>query len=315
MLKSQINSATLVGATLAGVVVLMVLQGPFTWLASIGALILVLILLSYDRDGYRSLFQSVAFSAVCGFGCALASGAVFQLMGARGEVHLNNGQWSTIWLPITCAFATAIFFAIDRARMSGREPLEMREARRARAPQPGFIPRTASPVPAPPPEPVSEPPARMPVQEMPAPTFREPQRVEPPPPPLRIDTPPVIPQPSRVEPALPRSFIPEAPVTTPASEALSGGPAAAEPALPGPAPIIPRTGKEAMIYVSLVGEGLNVLRSVKAEHLGRDFYRITEPMPEGETWQFQPGQVVRCKKKSLSTGKGFVAVEEAPRAR
>ncbi len=80
-------------------------------------------------------------------------------------------------------------------------------------------------------------------------------------------------------------------------------------------PIIPRTGKETMIYVMLMGEGLNVLRSVQAEHLGRDFYRIIEPMPEGETWQFQPGQVVRCKKKNLSSGKGLVAVEEAPRAR
>ncbi len=81
MLKSQINSATLVGATLAGAVVLMVLQGPFMWLASSGALILLLILLSYDRDGYRSLFQSVAFSAVCGFCCALALGSVYQVDG------------------------------------------------------------------------------------------------------------------------------------------------------------------------------------------------------------------------------------------
>ena len=28
-----------------------------------------------------------------------------------------------------------------------------------------------------------------------------------------------------------------------------------------------------MIYVTLVGEGLNVLRAVRAEHLGRDFYK------------------------------------------
>jgi hypothetical protein len=69
-----------------------------------------------------------------------------------------------------------------------------------------------------------------------------------------------------------------------------------------------------MIYVSLLGEGLNVMRSVRAEPLGRDYYRIVEEMPEGETWQFQPGQVVRCKKKNLSTGKAMVAMEEAPRS-
>jgi hypothetical protein len=69
-----------------------------------------------------------------------------------------------------------------------------------------------------------------------------------------------------------------------------------------------------MIYVTLLGEGLNVLRSVKAEHLGRDYYRIIDSMPEGETWEYQPGQVVRCKKKNLSSGKALVAIEEAPRA-
>ncbi len=69
-----------------------------------------------------------------------------------------------------------------------------------------------------------------------------------------------------------------------------------------------------MIYVTLLGEGLNVLRSVRAEHLGRDFYQIVDVMPEGETWEYRPGQIVRCKKKNLSSGKAWVAVEEAPRA-
>ena len=75
------------------------------------------------------------------------------------------------------------------------------------------------------------------------------------------------------------------------------------------------SGKEAMIYVTLVGEGLNVLRAVRAEHLGRDYYKIIEPMPDGETWQFGPGQVVKAKKKSLSSGKAMVATEEAQRTR
>lgn len=69
-----------------------------------------------------------------------------------------------------------------------------------------------------------------------------------------------------------------------------------------------------MIYVTLVGEGLNVMRSVRAEHLGRDYYRIIDTMPEGETWEYGPGQVVRCKKKNLSSGKAMVAYEEAQRS-
>jgi hypothetical protein len=85
-----------------------------------------------------------------------------------------------------------------------------------------------------------------------------------------------------------------------------------EPQRVNPVPV--PQGKPALIYVTLVGEGLNVLRSVNAEHLGRDYYRIVDVMPEGETWQFQPGQVVRCKKQNLSSGKALVAIEEAPRA-
>ena len=85
-------------------------------------------------------------------------------------------------------------------------------------------------------------------------------------------------------------------------------------AAPPPAAIPIPAGKETLIYLNLVGEGLNVLRTVRSEHLGRDFYRILDDMPEGETWEFLPGQVVRCKKQKLSNGKGLVAFEEAPRA-
>ncbi len=74
-----------------------------------------------------------------------------------------------------------------------------------------------------------------------------------------------------------------------------------------------RPGKETTIYLNLLGEGIACLRAVKAEHMGRDFYKIAEPTPEGETWEYQAGQVVRCEKKKLSSGKALVAVEEAPR--
>jgi hypothetical protein len=85
------------------------------------------------------------------------------------------------------------------------------------------------------------------------------------------------------------------------------------PQSPQQAGIPVRPGKEVMVYVGLVGEGLNVMRSVKAEHIGRNYYRIVESMPEGETWEYGPGQIVRCEKKKLSSGKALVAVEEAPR--
>jgi hypothetical protein len=86
------------------------------------------------------------------------------------------------------------------------------------------------------------------------------------------------------------------------------------PVAPARPPIPTGQGKEVSIYINLLGEGMNVLRAVRAEHLGRDFYIIVEETPAGETWEYGPGQVVRCKKKNLSSGKGLVAYEEAPRA-
>ncbi|HEX4231031.1 MAG TPA: hypothetical protein VHZ07_20310 [Bryobacteraceae bacterium] len=78
----------------------------------------------------------------------------------------------------------------------------------------------------------------------------------------------------------------------------------------GPAPSV----KEATIYVGLLGESRGALRPVRAADLGHNFYQILEEVPPGDEWQFTTGQVVRCQKKNLSTGKGLVAVEEAPRA-
>jgi hypothetical protein len=57
-----------------------------------------------------------------------------------------------------------------------------------------------------------------------------------------------------------------------------------------------------------------MMRDVVAQDLGRGYYLIVEQMPEGETWQFQTGQVVRGQKRNLASGKHLVAVEEARRA-
>ena len=124
------------------------------------------------------------------------------------------------------------------------------------------------------------------------------------------------------EPSPQYSFMP-APVTF-APEPIAPIPTPSPAPAPPPAPVTASTiaapvppvltGKQVNIYVNMVGEGMNVLRSVRAEHLGRDFYIIVDEMPADENWEFMPGQVVRCKKKNLSNGKGMVAYEEAPRA-
>lgn len=130
---------------------------------------------------------------------------------------------------------------------------------------------------------------------------------------------PIVAAPAPVSQPKPQAFSAAAPLT---AMAPPPPPMAAAPPPPPPstgstaaAPIPPQlTGKEVNIYVNMVGEGMNVLRSVRAEHLGRDFYIIVDEMPADENWEYVPGQVVRCKKKNLSNGKGMVAYEEAPRA-
>jgi hypothetical protein len=170
---------------------------------------------------------------------------------------------------------TLIMFGVDRFRMSSKDNVSLAASGLAGAPPTPII--SSAP----------------PMAYRPAPI-----RVEP------VYTPPAA---SYTPPPPPPPPVPEFSATSAAA------PAVQTVAAPPDVLAIP-PGREAVIYLNLVGEGLNVLRTVRAENLGRDYYRIADVMPEGEQWEFTPGQVVRCRKKSLSNGKHMVAFEEAPRA-
>ncbi len=65
------------------------------------------------------------------------------------------------------------------------------------------------------------------------------------------------------------------------------------------------------IYVSLLGEGIDVWRPVKAQRLdGRTWY--IEPGqdydPSTERWEFTPGSTVICERRSTSQGDILAAV-------
>ena len=65
------------------------------------------------------------------------------------------------------------------------------------------------------------------------------------------------------------------------------------------------------IFVALLDEGTPVWRPVTATNLGGQTYRIEGVVPQDETWQFLPGQLVECKQKTFSVGEsGLVAVRE-----
>jgi hypothetical protein len=63
------------------------------------------------------------------------------------------------------------------------------------------------------------------------------------------------------------------------------------------------------IYVALLDEGVECWRPVTAVRLDRETFRIEDSVPEGEQWEFQPGQTVRCRLHQFSDGQGLVAYE------
>ncbi len=68
-------------------------------------------------------------------------------------------------------------------------------------------------------------------------------------------------------------------------------------------------GEGSTIYVALLNEGTNVWRPVAADQVGIGLFRLLGPVPKTESWQFEPGEVVRCERRVLSDGLALVAVE------
>jgi hypothetical protein len=282
MTNSRIDAIALIAATIAAGLGLILLLYPLAWLSSIAGIILLLTLFAYDREGYRSVFQSLAFSSVCGLCFVLAVTGIRLVSDFFGpDARPALDRFTSQWLPLAWVCATVVFWAIDRARMSNREAVmgeSGREAvRRARG-------------------------SSLSIAGEPTPIRRSEV--------VREET-PVTPVASPTPVSVVQNEV--GPVPTSGSGPTSGlGPTPVQEVAPQ-GRVAVRPLKEAMVYVGLVGEGLNVMRSVRTEHLGRNYYRIVEPMPEGERWEYGPGQVVRCEKKRLSSGKALVAVEEAPR--
>jgi hypothetical protein len=67
------------------------------------------------------------------------------------------------------------------------------------------------------------------------------------------------------------------------------------------------------IYVSLLGEGVDVWRPVQAEHLGGNVYRIVAQtyQRETESWEFEPGDCVLCEDIESSDGRILAATRRA----
>jgi hypothetical protein len=286
MAEFRNEAILLVNTVIAVGLTLLISHSSFGLLTSIGGLILLLILYTYDQGTRRTAGQSLAFAAVAAVLCTLAI--------AVGIQRLAAGRDLETWLVITWLCATVVGTAIDRARMSART------AQSATAPTtsaPGAPVRASSAAEAalqrsrsPPPGPAhtgSTPKYGLGLSvPMPAQSVETLSKIEPP-----------GPQPTPVE---------SIPVNPP--ERTPTGDSTPQPAAPPPPQGQP--AEQTTIYIDITDHGISLLRSVLAEHIARDIYRIVESKPEGEIWRYEPGQTVRCRKQKLSFGKALVAFEE-----
>jgi hypothetical protein len=68
------------------------------------------------------------------------------------------------------------------------------------------------------------------------------------------------------------------------------------------------------VYVALLDEGVECWRPVDAQHMVEDQYLLCGPIPEGEVWEFRPGEMVRCRERTFQDGAiGLVAFARVQR--
>lgn len=64
-----------------------------------------------------------------------------------------------------------------------------------------------------------------------------------------------------------------------------------------------------VLYIALLDEDVDCWRPVAAEDLGSGLFRLAGAVPEGEVWEYQPGEVVNALERVFADGeKGLVAI-------
>jgi hypothetical protein len=112
--QEHIDSAALAGATLAGVLAVLVPEGPFDWTGPVVGITLLALIYAYIWRGRRTRAQSVAVAAVVAFCSLLIFGVFLELICGHGhlsghlredthKVESNVESWwlATIWLIVT----------------------------------------------------------------------------------------------------------------------------------------------------------------------------------------------------------------------
>lgn len=63
-----------------------------------------------------------------------------------------------------------------------------------------------------------------------------------------------------------------------------------------------------VLYIALLDERVASWRPVAAEDLGSGLYRLVGAVPDGEVWEYQPGEIVNARERTFGDGeRGLVA--------
>jgi hypothetical protein len=64
------------------------------------------------------------------------------------------------------------------------------------------------------------------------------------------------------------------------------------------------------VYVALLDEGVAVWRPVASESIGPNLFRIVGTVPDDESWEFHPGEIVRCEERAFQDGSRHLVATE-----
>ncbi len=64
------------------------------------------------------------------------------------------------------------------------------------------------------------------------------------------------------------------------------------------------------VLIALLNEDVECWRPVHADELGSGLYRLQGPVPDGEVWEYQPGDVVKAEEKVFSDGERRLVATE-----
>ena len=112
--RGGIDPAALAAASLASAVSTIGQPGPYTSVTAIVGVTILFVVLAYDIEAYRSMFQSIAYSSVAGLSSILACGYLLELYYRRPDIDAAASAVPAESSLVGWAVVSVIYFSFDR---------------------------------------------------------------------------------------------------------------------------------------------------------------------------------------------------------